>query len=135
MKIALPAIALGCLWFIQGVPVAVPKSESPALACDHPRVADGDTLRCGGERVRLLGIDAPEMPGSCRPGRRCVAGDPYAAKDYLISITRTSVSCVAEGRDDYDRVLARCQANGADLSCAMLDAGHAERRYSAISCP
>lgn len=34
----------------------------PIYGC---RAVDGDTLRCGQERVRLLGIDAPEMPGHC----------------------------------------------------------------------
>lgn len=29
---------------------------------------DGDTLRCGRERIRLLGTDAPELPGHCQRG-------------------------------------------------------------------
>ena len=43
---------------------------------------DGDSLNCNGERIRLLGIDAPEF--SCPRGRKCVAGDPRAAKAYLV---------------------------------------------------
>jgi endonuclease YncB( thermonuclease family) len=39
-------------------------------------VTDGDTIRCNGERIRLLGIDTPELPGHCRKGRDCVSGDP-----------------------------------------------------------
>lgn len=37
-----------------------------------PAVHDGDSLRCRGERVRLAGIDAPEMADSprCKDGRR-----------------------------------------------------------------
>jgi micrococcal nuclease len=31
--------------------------------CLAPVAVDGDTLRCGGDLVRLIGIDAPEMPG------------------------------------------------------------------------
>lgn len=31
-------------------------------------VTDGDTLRCGSEWIRLLGIDALELPGHCRSG-------------------------------------------------------------------
>lgn len=42
-------------------------------------VNDGDTIRCNGERVRLLGIDAPELPGHCRSGRDCAPGDRYAS--------------------------------------------------------
>ena len=42
-------------------------------------VTDGDTIRCGDERIRLLAIDAPEMGGRCRKGRQCVAGSPLAS--------------------------------------------------------
>ena len=107
---------------------------SVAIECRSPTVTDGDSLRCGGQRVRLLGIDAPEMPGSCRPGRQCVQGDPYAARDYLVSLTRTTVRCTPEGQDRYGRTLARCAANGIDLSCAMIRSGHAVRRYADIRC-
>ena len=34
-------------------------------------VTDGDTIRCDGEPIRLLGIDTPEVPGHCREGRDC----------------------------------------------------------------
>ncbi|WP_366655324.1 thermonuclease family protein [Fodinicurvata sp. EGI_FJ10296] len=104
------------------------------LACYQPDIVDGDTFGCDGQRVRLVGIDAPEMPGHCRPGRRCVAGDPRAATSYLSSITRTRVECTSEGTDRYGRTLGRCEADGVDLSCAMLEADHAERRYGFIIC-
>ncbi|WP_108350179.1 MULTISPECIES: hypothetical protein [unclassified Novosphingobium] len=35
-------------------------------ACPNPKVHDGDTIRCGVERVRLVNIDAPELAGSER---------------------------------------------------------------------
>ena len=38
-------------------------------ACAPARVIDGDTIKCGAIRVRLLGIDAPEFSGHCQPGR------------------------------------------------------------------
>lgn len=104
------------------------------LLCVSPSITDGDTLRCEGQRVRLLGIDAPEMPGHCRAGRACVEGDPYAAKAYLVSMTRGEVKCLAEGLDNYGRTLARCSVNGADLSCAMIAGGHAVPRYRPIYC-
>jgi endonuclease YncB( thermonuclease family) len=46
-------------------------------ACPNPIVHDGDTIRCGIERVRLVNIDAPELAGSerCRAAsRRRLAG-------------------------------------------------------------
>lgn len=110
-------------------------AQTPAsMVCARLIVTDGDSLRCNDQRIRLLGIDAPEMPGSCRPGRECVQGDPYAARDHLVSLTRTTVRCTPEGQDRYGRTLARCTANGVDLSCAMIRSGHAVRRYADIRC-
>jgi hypothetical protein len=34
--------------------------------CTAPQVHDGDSLRCGGERIRIANIDAPELPDSPR---------------------------------------------------------------------
>ena len=48
---------------------------------DFRTVNDGDTLRCqDGTRIRLSGIDAPELDGHCQPGRACVPGDPLASR-------------------------------------------------------
>lgn len=86
--------------------------------------------------MRLHGIDAPEMPGSCRPGRACTSGDPYAARDELRRLTkRRAVRCVQTDTDDYGRRIVRCTADGADLSCAMVASGHAVQRYGRLDCP
>lgn len=106
-----------------------------AMVCASPVAVDGDTLHCASGAVRLLGIDAPELPGHCRRGRVCVAGDGFAsmiALDRLIA--GRTVLCQGSGRDAYGRLLARCSAGGVDLSCAMLARRQAVRRYSAIRC-
>lgn len=54
-----------------------------ALALAGCTVTDGDTIRCGDERIRLLAIDAPELPGHCARGRNCVEGDPVASATNL----------------------------------------------------
>lgn len=87
---------------------------------------DGDTIRCGGERIRLLGIDAPEMPGHCRAGRTCVAGDPVAAKSGLSAMMRgKKIRLRRVGVDGYGRTLAMAYAGRVNLSCAQLAAGQA----------
>lgn len=105
--------------------------------CTAPAAVDGDTLRCGGGvgLVRLLAIDAPELPGHCRTGRRCVEGDGRASKRALAAlIAQRQVTCSPEGRDHYGRVLARCSAGGADLSCTMVSSGFAVERYGRLRC-
>ncbi|MEQ8404969.1 MAG: thermonuclease family protein [Oceanicaulis sp.] len=105
-----------------------------AITCRHVRVIDGDTLDCAGERIRLAGIDAPELPGHCRPGRRCVEGDAHAARAELQRLAAPGLVCRPSGRDHYGRTIGRCVAAGRDLSCALVAEGHAERRYGPLTC-
>ncbi|WP_082443405.1 thermonuclease family protein [Sphingomonas sp. Leaf16] len=95
-----------------------------ALTCALIAI-DGDTLRCGSERIRLLGIDAPEMPGHCQEGRNCAPGDPVASKNALSERAKGPATIERIGRDHYDRTLARVRVNGIDLSCAQIQSGHA----------
>jgi endonuclease YncB( thermonuclease family) len=87
---------------------------------------DGDTLRCGREAVRLLGIDAPEKAGHCRPGRVCAPGDPEASRHSLAAGLRSGpIRIERVGRDIYGRTLAMVRAGGVDLSCWQLRHGQA----------
>lgn len=98
-------------------------APSPAAACV---AVDGDTLRCGPERVRLLGIDAPELPGHCQQGRRCAPGDPYASTRSLrAALAKGSIRFQRFGTDHYGRTLALVSAGGIDLSCWQLSHGQA----------
>lgn len=45
-----------------------------------PAPLDGDTLRSGSERVRLFGVDAPEL----RRGQTPAEPSAYEARDELI---------------------------------------------------
>ena len=108
---------------------------SPDIVCEAPQVVDGDTIRCSGERIRLLNIDAPELPGHCIPGRHCVPGDPYASADNLKRlIAKGDISCLGDERDRYGRMLARCSVEGVDLSCAQVRGGFAVERYGKLDC-
>jgi endonuclease YncB( thermonuclease family) len=110
-------------------------AEPREFECAAPRVTDGDTLRCGALRVRLAAIDAPELPGHCRPGRQCVAGDPYASSDNLRRlIANRALSCRRINIDHYGRTVAACAAAGVDLSCAQVAQGFAVERYGHLVC-
>ncbi len=110
------------------------RRDREILTCRDPYIIDGDTLSCARVRIRLAGIDAPEMPGHCREGRRCVAGDPFAAKAHLHNISRGDVTCRPVDRDHYGRTIALCESDGVDFSCDMVRTGHAVKRYRPISC-
>ena len=82
---------------------------------------DGDTLRCGDERVRLLGIDAPELPGHCQQGRHCAPGDPLASTRSLRAALLLGPIVIRRiGTDRYGRTLALVNAGRTDLSCWQL---------------
>lgn len=103
------------------------ESADPArsFACSSPEIVDGDTLRCDGRRVRLHGIDAPELPGHCRPGRSCTPGDPYASSENLRRMASSAaLRCRQRDVDSYGRIVARCSAGEQDLSCGQIEAGH-----------
>ncbi len=113
----------------------------PAIICQAPRTIDGDTIACANlpANIRLLGIDAPEMPGHCRRNRQCTPGDGPASRETLAALLARGPAWVhAEGRDRYGRTLARVTvvtaASRIDASCHQLDTGAAVRRYSRIGC-
>ena len=95
-------------------------------ACFSAYVVDGDTLRCGSIRLRLLGIDAPEMPGHCARNRECAPGDGFASKQSLIDAMRygrLTYSIVTTDR--YGRLVAEAWAGSRNLSCWQLQQGQA----------
>ena len=103
--------------------IVLPALAAALLSCT---VTDGDTLRCGRERVRLIGIDAPELPGHCRQGRHCAPGDPWESKAALTRIVRGKpVRLERHGTDRYGRTLAFAWVGKVNLSCAQLNAGQA----------
>lgn len=111
-------------------PPPVP-SDPPLRTCASPEVIDGDTIKCGAGAdrfsVRLIGIDAPELPGHCRKGRICAPGDPRASRAALASWLGTrGVRWQSFGTDRYGRSLGIVRRrDGENASCGQLAAGQA----------
>jgi hypothetical protein len=94
----------------------------PIYGC---RVTDGDTIRCGRERIRLLGIDAPELPGHCREGRSCAPGDPITSTGSLRAALTGKLTIQRITTDRYGRTIALVSGSEGDLSCWQLRRGKA----------
>lgn len=97
------------------------------------RVIDGDTMVVNGERIRLHGIDAPELDQVfwCR-GKRMASG-PMAMAALEALVAGVQVRCEPIERDRHGRLVAKCYSpNGVDIGRRMVAAGWAlaYRRYS-----
>lgn len=102
--------------------------SAPANALDltgQARVTDGDSLVIGGERVRLHGIDAPEMKQRCDPSGRNWACGIWAADTLAKIVGKGVLACEALDRDRYGRTVARCTVSGRDIGAEMVRVGAA----------
>ena len=126
-------------WFVASVilVLAFPGlSASPrSFVATVQRVSDGDTLTAitadGTKlRIRLLGIDAPEIAHGKNPGQ------PFgeAAWDYLDHLTSgKTVRVDAYGPDRYHRILAVIWDGRVNLNLLMVTMGYAEV-YRRVPC-
>lgn len=90
------------------------------IDCPVAIVVDGDSMRCGETRLRLLGIDAPEL-SHCPRWRVCVPGDGRASKRSLALALRFGpVRWEPIKLDRFGRTVAVVWAGRVNLSCWQL---------------
>ena len=110
-----------------------------------PRIIDGDSLEINDNKIRLLGIDAPEKKQICKK--------PYFIisfwwtffsfkKNYECGIMATNklkklidnktIKCISENKDRYNRYLSTCYLKKIDINSWLVKNGYAVayRRYS-----
>lgn len=115
------------------------------FACHPVSVWDGDgPVRCAeGARIRLRGIAAREIDGTCRRNQPCPRASGVAARDALVRllggargvsrdghvlVQGPALTCRSFGADDYRRTVAACALpDGRDLGCALVRARVAVR--------
>lgn len=108
-------------------------ASNQPFACAQLKVHDGDSIRCGSERIRIENIDAPELPDSpkCHPPRSnawCDYQAGYAARDALIVFLAQGTVMVRRTRiDRYGRTLARVSVNGKDAGSYLVSEGLARQ--------
>ena len=108
-------------------------SPTHAETTGPARVIDGDTIEIAGERIRLHGIDAPEMKQTCRTskGKDQLCGE--LAKQALERLVRgQQVTCKGDQKDRYGRLIAVCYVGPFNINEQMVADGWAMayRRYS-----
>lgn len=89
------------------------------------RAADGDSLASGDERMRLFGIDAPELSQTCQRGGATWACGQEAKRMLQGLVAAADAKCEGTERDRFHRLLVVCHAGGLDLNGAMVRRGMA----------
>ena len=124
-------VPAGAVFEVEREPVAGPFSRC-GRGRFHACVVDGDTIKLGDRRIRLLGIDAPEIfEPAC--AREADLGE-QATAELLRQLNRGSVVMVRDWRDGVDRYgrdlrrLVRVEAGrDVDIAGALIDKGLARR--------
>jgi len=89
-------------------------------------------------RLRLAGLDAPQLGETCAAGQPC-ASLPAARATAALTALALGQRLTCEADRPYSRSITFCtRADGVDLSCAMLAGGYAarsDRGWGAHDCP
>jgi len=109
-------------------------------------VTDGDSIRIDNRKIRLVGIDAPELKQTCQYG---VTEYPCGkmSKEWLsLLVENVQITCSYSEKDRYKRILGVCYIGNIDsvsfkkkvksleLNSMMVKSGHAVayRKYSDV---
>jgi len=101
-------------------------SAAMADITGKPRVVDGDTIHINQTKIRLHGIDAPEMKQICKSND----GKPWACGTAATQALREmvgsqDVTCKGNKRDRYKRLLAVCYVGDINLNAMLVRNGWA----------
>ena len=109
-----------------------------------PKIVDGDTIHIKSYKIRLEGIDAPEMRQKCKKEKLKISStigftfykDYYCGKESKknleAKVDGSKIKCVSSSRDRFKRYLATCFKEKLNLNQWMVRSGNAVayRRYS-----
>ena len=109
-----------------------------------PKIVDGDTIHINEYKIRLEGIDAPEMRQQCKKEKLKISSiigftfyknyscGEVSKENLEVKINRSKIKCILSSKDRYKRHLAKCYKDKINLNRWMVRNGYAVayRRYS-----
>lgn len=116
-----------------------------AFTCTPTAVWDGDgPIWCAeGPKIRIAGVAAREIDGSCKRNHPCPIPSGLEARDQLvrllggprgklrtghIKVSAAPMTCLSDGPGGGNRTAAWCRSAAiGDLSCAVVNSGGAVR--------
>jgi len=109
-----------------------------------PEIIDGDTIHIKSKKIRLEGIDAPEIKQQCQKEflkisaaigfnfRKNYSCGAISRTKLISKINKSKIKCISLSRDRYKRYLATCYKAKTNLNKWMVRNGFAVayKRYS-----
>lgn len=122
MSIFQPLKGIFCVFLLAGAAIC----SAAQFKAQVEKVSDGDTItvvRSDGakERIRFLGIDAPESKQEYGPKSRVALEKMLAKSDFKVTIVYHDT----KGRDHYGRIVGKVVADGKDINLEQLKRGNA----------
>tara|TARA_A100000164_G_C21773821_1_gene707555 strand:+ start:34 stop:561 length:528 start_codon:yes stop_codon:yes gene_type:complete len=110
------------------------QSQEITLIKGIAKVTDGDTIRIKTKKIRLLGIDAPEIKQQCQKSWISLSFLTFN-KNYFCGVVSKEklknkingkiVTCKITNKDRYNRFIAECFKGKINLNRWMVRNGHA----------
>lgn len=130
-RLTILVLAACAVWFFQGREALLGPGHKRDLSsgmvtveASAVRVIDGDTFETGGQRIRILGIDTPEL---ANPAHGFPVAQPYSeeAARYARALvdSASEVSYLPYRNDRYGRLLAHVFVDGELFGEKMVLAG------------
>ena len=109
-----------------------------------PKIIDGDTVHINTKKIRLEGIDAPEIKQQCKKPflkvstiiglefNKNYSCGVIAKKKLIDKIGSSKIKCISSSKDRYERFLATCYMGKINLNKWMVRNGYAlaYKKYS-----
>ena len=109
-----------------------------------PKIIDGDTVHINTKKIRLEGIDAPEIKQQCKKPflkvstiiglefNKNYSCGVIAKKKLIDKIDSSKIKCISSSKDRYERFLATCYMGKINLNKWMVRNGYAlaYKKYS-----
>lgn len=116
-----------CFLFLLGlIALRLQENDDGAPLSGPFHVIDGDTLAAGSDRLRLTGIDAPELRQFCEESD----GAPWACGEHARRaleqlLAKGEAQCRGSDMDQYHRRLVTCFVGSQNLNALMVRSGMA----------
>ena len=100
-------------------------NQNQIIILGEAKVIDGDTIHINNNKIRLHGIDAPELNQNCIYKEKNWECGKNSKKNLLDLINSNQVKCKVNGMDRYKRYIATCFIGHLNINKIMVKEGWA----------